>query len=52
MSNAYHKIKINTRKIANKNTVPVSVWLKRFLKIGFGIAIFVGFIFLFTRTYF
>lgn len=52
MSNSYHKIKVNTRKIANKNTVPVSVWLKRFLKIGIGVAIFVGIVFFFTSNYF
>jgi hypothetical protein len=52
MSNSYHTIKVNTKKIANKNTVPVSVWLKRFFKIGIGVAVFVGIILFFTSDFF
>lgn len=52
MSNSYHKIKVSTRKVANKNTVPVSVWLKRFLKVGIGLAILTGAIFFFAGNTF
>ncbi len=52
MSNSYHKIKVSTRKVANKNTVPVSVWLKRFLKVGIGLTILAGVVFFFASDSF
>jgi len=52
MPNSYHKIKVSTRKVANKNTVPVSVWLRRFLKIGIGLAILSGIVFFFASDSF
>jgi hypothetical protein len=49
VDNVYEKVKGIVSKVANDNSVPASVWLSKFLKVGFIIAILVGIVLIFSK---